>query len=161
MMENKSKYFSEDLIYRINEEISKEKLLGIISRDLTKKGYVTEDFKELILDRENDYPTGLPGNVNIAIPHTYPQHIKNEFIAVVILKEPVQFIKMATENDCLDVSIVFILGYKTGEYQVRLLQILIDEFINGKGGSIVRSIDDDKKLVDWFIENIETKLNMI
>ena len=47
-----------------------------LSHILYKKGYVKESYTSAILEREKQFPTGLktPG-INIAMPHTYPEHV--------------------------------------------------------------------------------------
>lgn len=39
--------------------------------------YVEDSFESAIMTREMSFPTGLElGHINIAIPHTDPQHVK-------------------------------------------------------------------------------------
>lgn len=155
---NDEEYFRESLIYRIDKVENNNQLLKIISDDLQNKQFVTDQFFENIVLREEKFPTGLPGKVNIAIPHTNPEYVNEKFIAVVLLQEPVTFIQMATKSKPLDVSLVFVLGYQNGKNQVKLLQALIDEFILGKGVDVLQEIHDDRAMVEWLRENIESKI---
>lgn len=43
--------------------------------------YVEDSFESAIMTREMSFPTGLElGHINIAIPHTDPQHVKNRLL---------------------------------------------------------------------------------
>ena len=51
------------------------------------------------MKRESVYPTGLPvGEINVAIPHTDPEHVNNAAICLGILEKPVTFNVMGMEE---------------------------------------------------------------
>ena len=93
---------------------------------LQEEGYVKETFSDAIIQREISFPTGLPmGGINVAIPHTDPEHVNKAGFCLGILDKPVTFNVMATEGEKVDVSVVFMLAIKRKEDQLENLQKLI------------------------------------
>ncbi|HOV12951.1 MAG TPA: PTS sugar transporter subunit IIA [Spirochaetota bacterium] len=86
-----SKIISKDLIF-INPPIStKEELFGFLSKKAYKKGLVesAEDFEYGLIDREAQGTTELkPG---ISIPHAKLDVVKEPFVIITILKNPIKF----------------------------------------------------------------------
>lgn len=156
--DEKSRFFKKELIYKDIEFSDKQELFKTVAEDLMSSEYVKECFLDKIIEREDNYPTGLPGEINVAFPHTNPEYINQEFIGVVLLNEPLEFIQMATEDKKLNVEVVFILGYKHGIDQVKILQLLIDEFILGNGIEKIRKKIDKESIVSWLKRNVEDKI---
>lgn len=116
----------EELVLFTNEK-EKEALLGEIADLLEKKGIVKDTYKEAVIAREKVFPTGLETeHIGIAIPHTDSIHVNEPAIAIAILDDQASFIQMGSENDSVDVSIVFMLAIKKAEDQLEMLQTLID-----------------------------------
>ena len=71
---------------------------------LEEEGYVKDTFADAIVKRESVYPTGLPvGQINVAIPHTDPEHVNNAAICLGILDKPVTFNVMGMEGETTEV----------------------------------------------------------
>lgn len=119
----------KDLIQLDLDVESSEELFEIISEQLMKRGYVTEDFLESIKVREEEYPTALPIEpYAVAIPHTDPECIITPFISCIRMKHPVPWREMAANEVVHMVRFVFMLGFKqedVGDAHVELLQILV------------------------------------
>jgi len=131
MMNLFSQLFDQDLILTNLECSSKHDFLEKVSVFLHEKGYVTENFKEALIRREEKYPTGLRTEpYHVAIPHTDPENIRRPFIAMVRPKQQIEFTEMGTDDQTLDVQLIFVLGLKKAESQTALLQRLIDMFMN-------------------------------
>lgn len=78
---------------------------------LTREGYTKESYIEALAERERNYPTGLDINgIGVAIPHTDVSHVNQSGIAIAVLKEPVTFIQMATDDEEVKVKLVFMLS---------------------------------------------------
>lgn len=91
--------------------------------------YVEASYLNKIIAREKEYPTGLlAAGLNIAIPHTDPQHIKKPFIAITQLAKPLPFFVMGTTDERVDVDWIFSLGVTHAENQIFLLQALMSLF---------------------------------
>lgn len=108
---------------------SKETLISKLSSLLFENGYVKESYEEAVLKREQEYATGLPFEaMGVAIPHTDAEHVNKTGIAVAILDKPVQFNVMGSENEIVDVSIVFLMAIADLENYVFFLKNLISAF---------------------------------
>lgn len=78
---------------------------------LTREGYTKESYIEALAERERNYPTGLDINgIGVAIPHTDVSHVNQSGIAIAVLREPVTFIQMATDDEEVKVKLVFMLS---------------------------------------------------
>ena len=110
---------NRDLIFPNLEASVMEDVMRQVGGALTKAGYAKETYVDALIEREKEYPTAL--NVDgygVAIPHTPVEHTSKTAIAVAILKEPVTFIEMGSDDDEVAVRIVFMLciAGKPGEH---------------------------------------------
>src|SRR5699024_3463589 len=103
-------------------------VLSILATELYDRGYVKDTYKDAIIQREKNNPTGLPTmGVKVALPHTDTIHVNEPAIALGILEEPVIFEDMGSGEE-LEVEIVFMLAVKNPSAQVKVLKKLIDLF---------------------------------
>ncbi|QSX09250.1 PTS sugar transporter subunit IIA [Alkalibacter rhizosphaerae] len=119
----------EDLVFlNVKGETSAD-VLRFISDELSKRQIVKETFYDALIQREKEFPTGLPiGEINVAIPHTYPDHINEVAVTIAILDKPVTFRNMGDPTQNVDVSIVLCMTMKKLDDNVKLLPELIGYF---------------------------------
>lgn len=115
----------EDLIFQNLIFTCSEEVLQYLATKLYEKDLVVEDYMEAVVEREKIYPTGLPAKVNVAIPHTDSEYVKETSIAIGVLDNPVEFISMEDPNVKLEVSLVIMLAIKDSNNQISLLQNII------------------------------------
>lgn len=98
--------FEKELFFHSIEAKNKEDIIGQMCDLLTQKGYIQNDFKRTVLEREEIVPTEV-GKL-FAIPHGEPQKVRKSCLALAVLKQPilwafeeVQFVLMIciTEED--------------------------------------------------------------
>ena len=119
----------EDLILLDIDGNTRDEVLEQIASVLRQKGIVKESFYDALIERENAYPTGLPiGEVNVAIPHTYPEHINEVAITIAIPRNPVIFGNMGARDEELLVHVIVCLTMRKSEDNVKLLPALMDFF---------------------------------
>ncbi len=119
----------EDLVLLDVEGNTRDEVLWQIASLLFKKGIVKDSFYDALIERENAYPTGLPiGEVNVAIPHTYPEHINEVAITIAIPSSPVIFQNMGARDEELLVHVIVCLCMKKSEDNVKLLPALMGFF---------------------------------
>lgn len=100
-----------------------------VSDRLLEQNVVKETFKAAISERENNYPTGLQlENFTVAIPHTDVVHVKEAFVAVNRLSNPIDFYQMGTDDVVVPVKDILVLGIKDPKKQVGLLAELMGAF---------------------------------
>ncbi|MCI6660542.1 MAG: PTS sugar transporter subunit IIA [Peptoniphilaceae bacterium] len=107
---------------------SKEEAIQICGQALQEEGLVEEDFAKLCLEREKEFPTGLPAKIPTAIPHAKSDRIHDNGICVLRLQKPVTFFRMDEDQKALDVEIVFNLAIKDPNAHLGVLQRLMDFF---------------------------------
>ncbi|MDZ7838374.1 MAG: PTS sugar transporter subunit IIA [Actinomycetota bacterium] len=99
---------SIDPIIRGRDFKNPAEVFDCVAPVLIQKGIVEPGFKERLMQREEEYPTGLDTeSMGIAIPHVGRCMVKKEALAVVICNHPVTFRKMGNPSQKIQVSIIF------------------------------------------------------
>lgn len=116
----------------LNQEVKDYKeALEFISDNLFERGYVKETYKEALLTREENSPTGLPIRPwSVAIPHTDPEHVIKPCIFIIQLKNIIQFHEMGNPKENVDVKYLFGLVFTDASKQVSLLGSIIEMITN-------------------------------
>ena len=88
-------------------------------------GYCKDSYVDALKKREQDFPTGVDmGGAGVAIPHTDISHVNKKGIAIVTTKQPVSFVQMGTDDETVDVRVIFMLaGDEKGHLE--LLQAIL------------------------------------
>lgn len=121
--------FSEEIIFFNQECNDKQAALKKLADQFQQKELVKESFYQAILDRENNYPTGLSINgIGVAIPHTDAVHVNKSQIGFMSLAKPVVFKDMVDDQHEIEVSVIFMLGLLKSGQQVEMLQKLVALF---------------------------------
>jgi len=132
MSEEKIKFADrvrEDLIMLNVEGDTRDEVLKHIADLFVSKGIAKDTFYEGLLQRENEFPTGLPiGEYNIAIPHTYPEHYNDIGVAICVPKHPVKFFNMGDKTDELTVHVIVCLALKKMDDSIKMLPSLMSFF---------------------------------
>ncbi|MEE8810515.1 PTS sugar transporter subunit IIA [Lactimicrobium sp.] len=108
------------------EFISNVDVLKYGSSLLLSKGLVNKEYSDEIVKREQKYPTGIESHVNFAICHTEIQYSNGEAIAIITLKNPVEFRNMAEPQRIVPVQVVFMLASQTAEGHMKSLQNIVN-----------------------------------
>ncbi len=85
-------------------------LFHIVGNKLFEADYVTDRFVDEITKREEKFPTGLPTKIPISLCHTDSEHIKQQFITLATLANPIPFHEMGNSENIHYVKIAFFLG---------------------------------------------------
>ena len=113
------------------ESFDSDDFLDKISDILYEKGYVKGSFKSAILNREHEYPTGLPTKgIKVAMPHTDIEHALKPTIAVIKFAHPVPFKEMGNGINIVNADLAFVLVVTELKSQVDTLQTLMELFCN-------------------------------
>ena len=79
-----------------------------LGETLIKEGYAKESYIQALITREQEFPTGLDvDGVGVAIPHTDVSHVIKPGIAIAVLEKPIDFIQMGSDDDHVQVEIIF------------------------------------------------------
>lgn len=119
---------------------SRDALFTVMANRLQSEGRVTDTFLQGLVDREVNYPTGLPVNGGVAIPHTDAEHVTVDSISVATLVDPVGFREMAGTDDTeIPVDVVFMLALGGSGQHLEILQKILKCIQDPEFMSAVRS----------------------
>ncbi|MGV2444446.1 UNVERIFIED_CONTAM: PTS sugar transporter subunit IIA [Bacillus sp. ATCC 13368] len=118
---------SEKSIFTDLEVSNKEEALRILADSLLDQGFIHDSFYESLIKREKNFPTGLETyDMGIAIPHTEPQHVKQDSIAVAVLDKPILFQDMVDKNNSINVKVIFLLGLSKSTKHLNILKQIFE-----------------------------------
>lgn len=116
----------EDLIFTDVEAETTDDIFRQLGGALTEKGYTKDSYVQALIDREEEYPTGLNiDGIGVAIPHTPIEHVNKAATCIGILKKPVEFIEMGSDDDKVDVQLVFMLAVVDPSAHIDQLQRIV------------------------------------
>lgn len=118
------------------------------------EGYVTEEYRAALLDREDEFPTGIyvpPLDYGVAIPHADAEYASEQAVVVGLPETPVEFGNMEDPADTVAAELVLLLvvsdtdGYS--EFLSNLVPLFREESFYedvraGNGEALVESITD-------------------
>lgn len=118
-----------DLIFLNVVAKDQKQAISYLANQLIQKQIVKPSYLEAILNREQDYPTGLQTQGGgVAIPHTDPSHVNLEAVTIGVLKQPVTFRLMENPGQSIEVDLIFMLAMKEPNSQIEMLQALVSIF---------------------------------
>lgn len=135
-----------------------EDVMKSLGQKLIDEGYTKESYIDALITREKDFPTGLDiDGLGVAIPHTDVSHVNKAGIAIGVLKKPVTFIQMGSDDEEVGVKLVFMLAVTDPNAHIDELQRIIE---------IIQDKDVLEKLFtvtdkDTIIEVIKDKENLL
>lgn len=142
---------NKQLIFTDLEAENCEDVLDQVGEALIKEGYCRDTYKEALKIREADYPTGLDiDGIGVAIPHTDVSHVNKQGTAIAVLKKPVTFVQMGTDDETTEVRLVFMLAVKEPKTQIDRLQAIL---------GIIQDKETLKKLLE--VKNREEIIEII
>jgi PTS system galactitol-specific IIA component len=132
-------------VSNVNEDISLEGLIltednivvglqGKDYKDIIRKiaerllagNYVKDTFVQAVLDREEEFPTGLQvSGGGVAIPHSDSEYVKKSTLGIATLASPVDFRMMAEPDKIVSVSVVIMLAVADKKKVVPVLRKVI------------------------------------
>ena len=90
----------------------------------------------------------------MAIPHTDAEFVIEQSMAIAILKNPVNFTFMGSEDVQVPVKVVFMLAIKEPHAQLEFLQALMELFQNDELVLDIVNSNSEKEVVEKFKEYI-------
>jgi PTS system galactitol-specific IIA component len=121
-----SSLFARDAVY-VSDAVDRDAVFSDVYQHLLKAGYVKGNFLSHVLERENQYPTGIDTSPiskdlpNVAIPHTEGEFVNARLIVPVALKHPIKFKNMVDPSQELDVKFWFMILNNDPEGQANVL----------------------------------------
>ena len=124
--------------------------LGKIATSGYKLDLMKQSWLSAVIDREREFPTGLPTPVAVAIPHTDSIHVKANGIGFFRLVHPVTFGEMGSSASTLEVSIIIPLLITDPKNQVDLLMQVVTALQDTAFMNQLMNIDNPKDVEIFF-----------
>lgn len=147
--------FAPELTYVGLDAATSEQAIRTLAQNFIKLGYVHPSFPDAVITREGKYPTGLPTEIPVGLPHTDVEHCIRPGISVAILKNPVTFQMMGDPTQTVSTNIIFLLSVVTPANQVKLLTRLIDFFQQSAKLQKLASLATPQQVVDMLQGELE------
>lgn len=148
--------FDADLVNNNLEAKNKEEALKKVGFRLIERGLVKNNFIDEVIKREEVFPTGIKmGDIGVAIPHTDIEFVNQASITIGVLKEPVTFQQMVSDED-VTVHIIFMLAISEPSQQLTMLQKLMELLQDGDSLKYICNSKTDIEIVDkikWIIND--------
>lgn len=147
----------EDLIFPELEVEDSSDIMRKMGQVFINKGICKESYVDALIKREFEFPTGIDvDGFGIAIPHTDVSHVNKASIGIAILKEPVKFIQMGTDDDEVETKIVVMLAVDDAKKHLALLQNILEVLQDKK---VLNELSGSKEIKDiiQIIKNKESK----
>lgn len=117
---------------------------------LYRNHYVNENYADAVREREKRYPTGLPGDkISVAIPHTTCGMVYKPAVAVIIPKQPIEFVQMGTRDERISCEIIFMLVIKNPDEQLTMLKKVMQVIQDGDLLQKIKSTKDKAKIIEY------------
>jgi PTS system galactitol-specific IIA component len=126
-----------------------------LGQRLISNGYVEDTFIDALLEREKVFATGLPTpEIQVAIPHSDPEHVRKTAIAIGVLPEPVSFGEMGNPEGTVYVNVICVLAVKQADFLVSLLQDLMAIFQDAEVLHKIVTADSTEDVADIFNQRL-------
>ena len=141
--------FDERFITINNEKIDQKTLFANTCQQLLDAEYIDEGYLGELLERENEYPTGLKlPSYGIAIPHCSPKNVRESVIYVNLLKKPVDWKNMEDFEETIPVDVTFNLVLSNKEDHMKVLSSMIAMIQNRELINNIINCDDEKQIIE-------------
>lgn len=151
------KELDESLIFTNLHAKTNTEVMEQLGETLIKEGYAKESYIQALITREQEFPTGLDvDGVGVAIPHTDVSHVIKPGIAIAVLEKPIDFIQMSSDDDHVQVEIIFMLAVVNpsehlGQLQ-KILAVIQDTAVLNK----LLNVKDTKEIIEVIKEKEQT-----
>lgn len=110
----------------ITEETDRDQLIYQLAGEMAAHGMVEECYGKSVLERELEFPTGVPTPVPIAIPHSERSQVFKAGIGVAVLRNSAKFASMEDPNLYLDVKVVFMLAASLNDEHLYMIKDIME-----------------------------------
>jgi galactitol PTS system EIIA component len=119
----KMAFIDEDCIALNLKAANAQEVILVLGGLLEKKGFVSVQYGQMAVQREQSFPTGVPAQpYSLAFPHADSSKVYRSSLAVATMADPVLFGSMENPGIDLFVSAVFLIASRTPKEQVTILK---------------------------------------
>lgn len=148
-------FIDKNYVYLNLDVKTNTELFEKVGNDLIAGGIVKDTYVKALIDREAEFPTGLPLPIGVAIPHTDGSHVIQNRIVPVTLKEPIEFNEMGgDEEDKVQVKLIVFIVMADGKDHLDMLQNIIMSVQNESVVNQLLETEDIEEFEQIFTKNI-------
>ncbi len=119
-----------------------EEALRMMAEMFVQEGAAKPSYPDAIIAREAQYPTALPAEAfDIAIPHTFAEHVNEPAMGICVLKNPVEFKQMGSPEITLHPQLLFMLAITDPKDQITLLRKIMKLIQNADALKQIKEAD--------------------
>lgn len=146
-MEGMQDMLRKDLIKLNAEARTSEEALRAMAQLFVDAGVAKPSYPDAIVEREAKYPTALPATAfDIAVPHTFAEHVNEPAMGICVLKEPVEFKQMGSPEITLHPRLLFMLAITDPKDQISLLRKIMKLIQNADALNQIRGAKDAEEV---------------
>lgn len=134
-----------------------EEVIRMLCGKAMENACIEQKFITAILEREKEYPTGLPTAVPVAIPHIHDGCLRS-FVSAAVLKDPVTFCSMGDPDETIETRIVFMFGITEPGYQTDVLKKFCTIFQDEEAMERLPGAEDAEELMHIMKELLDDYL---
>jgi len=130
---------------------TKEGVIQTLAGRLVGQGFVVTEYVEKVVQREQEYPTGLifPG-IQIALPHGSSEYVKTSAIAVGRCVKKPEFANMEDFSQKIKVDMVVLLAVKDPDRHLIILNNLIELFTSDENCKVLLECNSNAEVCQLF-----------
>lgn len=130
-----------------------EEAILMCGEALHKEGIAGAEFGKKCVIREKDFPTGLPTDIPVAIPHCHDDSVNSNAICILKLDNPVEFRRMDDDQETIMTDMLFNLAVMDADEHLQALQNLMIFLSDTETFKACREKSDDE-LIAYMKEHI-------
>lgn len=120
-------------------------LISYVSKILYREGFVKKGFRDALIQREEEFPTGVEAEINFAIPHSESKHVNKSTFTIIIPDETIEFKSMINPNESINAKIIVVMVLKEKEEHIDFLKRVIQLFQKPKQLEVVLKSDKNEQ----------------
>lgn len=128
---------------------NREEAVRIVADKLYALDYVHPGYYENVIKREQEFPTGLPSVIPVAVCHTEAQYVKQSAMAVATLLHPIEFREMGTPERSVRAEVIFLIALNDSKQQVPWLKKMVTVFKSEPTLRAIKEAKDPAQLAEY------------
>ncbi|MDD2971595.1 MAG: PTS sugar transporter subunit IIA [Lachnospiraceae bacterium] len=143
----------KELIVMDVEAGSSEEALRVMANHFVDAGVGKSSYPDAIVEREKNYPTALPATAfDIAVPHTFAEHVNEAAMGVCVLRHPVEFKQMGSPDITLHPQLLFMLAITDPKDQIAILRKIMKLIQNEEALNKIKDAKSSDEIYDLVSE---------
>lgn len=128
--------------------------IRLCATKLYDEGIVNDAFCGNCIEREKEFPTGLPSAIPVAMPHSAASGVNCDGICILRLAEPVSFRRMDDPDETVPACLVFNLAIADPKEHLAMLQNLMGVLMDEEKVEKLRAcaLDELSLLLDEYLQ---------